>query len=156
VFKILKNPFASNEDPVEHMVALLCEEADSAGTPFNEDEKMILRRESKSDGSVPEELRQRAKRLIEKLLRKEQISGAVTTDPKSFDSSLEWAGDPGYPNIVALTEEVVSSIGSLKPPSQLQRLRRAKDLIQLVGCALLVVLLMFVIVGIFAIVSHSK
>ena len=27
-------------------------------------------------------------------------------DPKTFGRSLEWAGDPHYPNIVALTEEV--------------------------------------------------
>ena len=155
MFKILRNPFARHEDPVEHMVALLCKEADRAGTPFSEDEKKILCKESSVDDSVPEELRLRAKRLIEELLRKEQSSGAVT-DPKSFDNSLEWAGDPGYPNIVALTEEVVSSGGSLKALSQFHGRRRAKDLIQLLGCALSIVLLMLLIVAIFTIAFHTQ
>jgi hypothetical protein len=60
---------------------------------FSEDEKKILASECSSEKAVPEELRQRAKKLIEQLLRKE-TSGAVT-DPKSFANSLEWAGDPG-------------------------------------------------------------
>jgi hypothetical protein len=154
MFKILKNPFGSHEDPVEHMVALLCKEAESAGTPFTEDEKQILASESSFEKPVPEELRQRAKKLIEELLSKEQTSGAVT-DPKSFDNFLEWAGDPGYPNIVAITEEVVTS-GSLKVQPQLHGRRRVKDRIQLLGCALSIVLLMFLIVGILTVVFHGK
>jgi hypothetical protein len=155
MFKILKNPFANHEDPVEHMVELLCKEAESAGTPFSEVEKKILASESTSEESVPEELRQRAKKLIEELLRKEQTSGAVT-NPKSFDNSLEWAGDPGYPNIVALTEEVVTSGGSLKALPKLRGRRWAKDRIQLLGCALSIVLVMLLIVGIFTVVFYSR
>ena len=155
MFAIRKNSFASHEDPVEHMVALLCKEAESAGIPFSEDEKTILARESTPEESVPEELRQRAKKLIQELLRKEQTSGAVT-ETKSFDNSLEWAGDPGYPNIVALTEEVVTSGGSLKALPQLHGKRWAKDRIQLLGCALAIVLLMFLVVGIFSVVFQSK
>jgi hypothetical protein len=155
MFAILKNPFASHEDPVAHMVELLCKEAESAGTPFSEDEKKILASESTFEDSVPQELQQRAKRLIQELLRKEQISGAVK-EPKSFDNSLEWAGDPGYPNIVALTEEVITSGGSLRAVPQLHGKRWAKDRVQLLGCALAIVLLMFLIVGIFSVVSSSK
>jgi hypothetical protein len=157
MFKIRKNPFASHEDPVHHMVALLCKEAESAGIPFTENEKQILASESSSEKPVPEGLRQRAKKLIEELLSKQQTSGAVT-DPKSFDNSLEWAGDPGYPNIVALTEEVVTS-GSLKLRPRLQGRTWVKDRVQLLGCALSIVLLMFLIVeivGILTVVSHRK
>jgi len=155
MFAIRKSPFASDEDPVAHMVALLCKEAESAGIPFSEDEKKILARESASEESVPEELRQRAKRLIQELLRKEQTSKGVA-DPKSFDNSLEWAGDPGYPNIVALTEEVVTSGGSLKALPELHGKRWAKDRTQLLGCALAIVLLMFLIVAIFSAVFPSR
>src|SRR5258708_16804057 len=155
MFAIRKNSFASHEDPVEHMVALLCKEAESAGIPFSEDEKTILARESEPGESVPEELRQRAKKLIKELLRKEQSSGAVT-ETKSFDNSLEWAGDPGYPNIVALTEEVVTSGGSLKALPQLHGKRWAKDRIQLLGWALAIVLLKCLVVGIFSAVFQSK
>jgi hypothetical protein len=155
MFERRKNPFAGDEDPVAHMAALLCKEADSAGIPFNEDEKKILVAEVTSKLSVPEELRQRAIRLIQELLSKEQSSGA-TADPKSFNNSLEWAGDPGYSNIVALTEEVVTSGGSRKPLPRLHGKRWAKDRIQLLGCAVAIVLLMFLIVGIFAVVSRRK
>jgi hypothetical protein len=155
VFKMIKNPFASHEDPLAHMVALLSKEAESAGTPFSEDDKKILASESRAEESVPEELRQKAKKLIEELLRKEQSSGAVT-DPKSFDNSLEWAGQPGYPNIVALTEEVVASGGSLKTLPKLHGKRWANDRFQLLGCGLSIVLLMFLIVGILTVVFHRK
>jgi len=155
MFAMRKNPFATHEDPIGHMVTLLCKEADSAGIPFSENEKTILAREFTSEESVPEELRQRAKKLIQEQLRKEQTSGAID-DPKSFGNSLEWAGDPGYPNIVALTEEVVTSGGSMRALPQLHGNRWAKDRIQLFGCALAIVLLMFLVVGIFSVVFHSK
>jgi hypothetical protein len=151
MFKILRNPYARHEDPVEHMVALLSKEAESAGTPFSEDEKKVLSSQSTSEDPVPEELRQRAKKLIEALLRKEQSSGAVT-GPKSFDNSLEWAGESSYPNIVALTEEVVTS----KALPQRHGKRWVKDMIQLLGCALGIVLLMMLIVVFVSFIFQSK
>ena|SRR5258708_6672455 len=150
---IRKSPFASHEDPVEHMVALLSKEAENAGTPFSADEKKILRSERASGEPVPEELRQKSRKLIQQLLKKEQTREA-DKDPKSFDSSLEWAGDGEYPNIVALTEEVVMSGGFGRLPLHGRRL--AKDRAQLVGCALSVVLFMFLIVAAFSVFFHRK
>jgi hypothetical protein len=150
---IRKSPFARHEDPVEHMVALLSKEAENAGTPFSADEKKILRSERASGESVPEELRQKSRKLIEQLLTKEQTIEA-DKDPKSFDNSLEWAGDREYPNIVALTEEVVMSGGFGVLPLHGRRL--AKDRMQLVGCALSVVLFMFLIVVAFSVFFHRK
>jgi hypothetical protein len=64
---------------------------------------------------------------------------------KSFGSSLQWAGDSGYPNIVSLAEEVAREMRGEAFPS-LQGWNLVKDRIQLVGCGLLVVLLMLVTV----------
>jgi hypothetical protein len=155
MLKVRKNPFADHEDPVAHMVALLGREAESAGTPFTEAEKKILATTFAPEEPLLEEFRQRTMKLIEELLRKEQTSGAVP-DPKSFDNSLEWAGAGSYPNIVALTEEVVTSGGSRKSLPRLHGIRWAKDRMQMLGCALTIVLLMLLIVGISAVFFHRK
>jgi hypothetical protein len=155
MLRIRKSPFASSEDPVEHMVSLLAKEAESTGTPFSEAERKILLREAAPTQSVPEELRQRTKKLIEQLLRKEQTSES-SADPKNFGNSLEWAGEPGYPNIVALAEEVVCSGGSLKALPRLHGRRWLKDRTQLVVCAFSVVLLMFLIVVVAGLVFQHK
>jgi hypothetical protein len=110
MWPIRKSPFGRHEDPIEHMVALLSKEAESGGTPLNEADKKILASEAMPARPVPEELRVRATRLIEQILEKEKAQlGDAEGDPKSFGRSLEWAGDPDYPNIVALAEEVVLS-----------------------------------------------
>ena len=142
-FRTRKCPFARDEDPVAHMVSLLSEEADRAGTPFSEGERKLLG-EDAPEHPLPEELRQRFTKLIGQLLEKEQEIGAEA-DPKSFGNSLEWAGDPAYPNVVALTEGLVIS---RRPPESLRgRLRREmKDLMQVIGCGLTIVLLLAIVV----------
>jgi hypothetical protein len=147
-----KNPFASHEDPVEHMMELLSKEGEDAGTPFDATERKILCSGASNKAPVPEELQRKSKTLIEQLLRREQTT-ETSKDPKSFNNSLEWAGESSYPNIVALTEEVVTSgTGVLR----LHGRGWAKDKIQLVGCALAVVLLMFLLVVSFSVIFHGK
>jgi len=153
MFSIRKSPFAKHEDPVEHMMLLLSKEAEDAGTPFSTDEKKILRSERTTGESVPEELREKSTKLIAQLLRKEQTRDA-DNDPKRFNSSLEWAGDGEYPNIVALTEEVIMSGGFGGLPQHGRRL--VKDQMYLVGCALFVVLLMALLVAAFSMLFHWK
>jgi len=137
----MKNPFANHEDPVEHMIELLSKEAEQAGTPFNADEKKILRSKASSGEPIPEELRRKSKTLIEQLLNREKAA-YTNSDPKSFNNSLGWAGESSYPNIVALTEEVVTSgTGDLR----LHGRRWAKDQIQLLGCAVAVILLLLLL-----------
>ena len=113
------------------------------GTPFSEGERKLLG-EDAPEHPLPEELRQRFTKLIGQLLEKEQEIGAEA-DPKSFGNSLEWAGDPAYPNVVALTEGLVIS---RRPPESLRgRLRREmKDLMQVIGCGLTIVLLLAIVV----------
>jgi hypothetical protein len=150
--RIRRSPFAQHEDPVEHMIELLSKEAENAGTPFDSNEKKILRSEASNREPVPEELRQKSKTLIRQLLSKEQAA-ATSGDPKSFNNSLGWAGDSSYPNIVALTEEVVTSgTGDLR----LRGRRWAKDQIQLLGCAVLVILVMLLFVAVLSFVFHWK
>jgi hypothetical protein len=148
----MKNPFANHEDPVEHMIELLSKEAEYAGTPFNADEKKILRSKASSGEAVPEELRRKSKTLIQQILSREQAAD-TGSDPKSFNNSLGWAGESSYPNVVALTEEVVmSGTGDLR----LHGRRWAKDQIQLLGCAVVVILLMLLLVAGLAFVFHLK
>ena len=148
----MKNPFANHEDPVEHMIELLSKEAEYAGTPFNADEKKILRSKASIREAIPEELRRKFKTLIGQLLNKEQAA-ETSSDPKSFNNSLGWAGESSYPNIVALTEEVVmSGTGDL----HLHGRRWAKDQIWLLGCAVVVILLMLLLVVGLSFVFHWK
>jgi hypothetical protein len=49
-----KSPFTNNEDPVEHMVELLSNEGENVGTPFNADEKQVLRRKASNVEPVPD------------------------------------------------------------------------------------------------------
>ena len=149
---IRKSPFARHEDPVEHMMELLRKEGEDAGTPFDATERKILCSEASDRAPVPEELQGKSKTLIEQLLRREQTT-ETSNDPKSFNNSLQWAGDSSYPNIVALTEDVVTSgTGVLR----LHGRAWAKDKSQLVGCAFAVVLLIFLLVVSFAVIFHWK
>ena len=152
---IRKSPFTRHEDPIYHMVELLSKEAQAGGTPFSEDEKSILAREVVPGGLIPEELQVKAKKLIEQLLEKEERSGEPS-DPKSFGNSLEWAGDPDYPNIVALTEQVVCSGATTKNLPRLHGWSWIKDRVGLIGCAISIVLVMFLVVVIASIVFRSK
>jgi hypothetical protein len=141
----IKNPFGPDEDPVKHMVELLSAEAEKAGTgtPLSLVDKEILARESSPSDLMPEDLRQKAKELIVRIFEAEP--DAVERDPKSFSDSFQWAGDSSYPNIVALAEEVARDISrtAFHPPRGWKLVR---DRMQLIGCAVLVVLLMFAIV----------
>jgi hypothetical protein len=147
---IRKSPFSRDEDVTERMVSLLSQEADRSGTPLTEAEQAILSSETESPS---EELRQKALRLIGQILK----SGLATSseeNPKSFFACLEWV-EPDYPNIAALAEEVITSGGFGKlPPSHGQRW--VKDRAQLIGCGLLVVLIMFLVVIIWSLISNRK
>src|ERR1700688_2189446 len=140
----IKSPFGRDEDPVEHMVKLLSEKAEKEGTPLTDSDRAILVKERSDVEPVPEELRHRAKELIARMFIEEPWD-EFAGDPKSFGSSLQWAGDSGYPNIVSLTEEVACETrGEAFPPFQGWKL--AKDRMQLIGCGVLAVLFMFAIV----------
>jgi hypothetical protein len=138
---IRNSPFDRHEDPVKHMLELLSEEAYRAGTPFSDSEKKMLVSQASRRQPLPEDLKQKAKALIEEILKEEQIS--EPENPKNFGNSLEWAGDGQYPNIVALTEDVVCDRADA--PARLHGRRWVKDRIQLLGCAFLFVLFMMLI-----------
>lgn len=138
-----KSPFARGEDPVTHMVDLLSLQAQKAGTPLTPADQEMLARQSTRGDPLPEELRHKAKELIARIFEAE--ADAVERDPRSFSDSLQWAGDLGYPNIVALAEEVSCDISRTAFPP-LRGWKRISDRMQLVGCAVLVVLLMFAVV----------
>lgn len=140
---VRKSPFGRDEDPVRHMVELLSQEADRAGSPLTDRDREALAREKSRSEPLPEDLRQRAKDLIVRIFESEPWD-EFENDPKCFSNSIEWAGDSRYPNVVALAEEVRCDIARLTPP--LHGWSRVKDAVQLVGCGLLVVLLMFAVV----------
>jgi hypothetical protein len=137
MFSIRKNPFAERDDALESMMALLSAEAEKAGTPFTAGEEKILRSERASGQSVPADLREKSRKIIERLLGEERAKSQTRT-LKSFSASLEWAGDRAYPNAVALTEEVIMSGGFGALPLHGKRL--VWDRMSLLGCAFLVVL----------------
>jgi hypothetical protein len=149
---IRKSPFRRDEDLVQHLVELLSQEAEKVGTPLTNSEKEALARESSRLEPLPEDLRQRTKELIRGIFEAEPWD-SFDADPRSFTNSLEWA-DPSWPNIVALAEEVSSGNAGHAPP--LHGWKRVKDSVQLVGCALLVVLLMFAVVITIGFLSARK
>jgi len=137
-----KSPFGHDEDPVEHMLALLCNEAAKDGIHLTDEDRAILAQEGFDQGAIPEDLRKRVKDLIARILIAEL--DPFVRDPKSFTDSIQWA-DPHYPNIVALAEEVATELRAEAYPP-LRGWARVKDSVQLVGCGCVVVLLMFVAV----------
>jgi hypothetical protein len=150
-----RSPFSSPEEAASHMVELLAKEAESAGTPLTDQEKeILLQASSESPFSVAEDLRQKAKVLIRRIFEAE-APDEFDREPKSFSDSLLVAGDRGYSNVVALAEEVSREIREAAYPQQ-HGWRFAKDRMQLVGCGILVVLLMFVVVIVAGIVFHWK
>lgn len=139
----IKSPFGRDEDPIHHMVELLSKEAEKAGTPLTDLDKETLAEECSDTRAMPDDLRWRAKELIARIFEGE-LSDEFVRDPKCFSSSLQWAGDQSYPNIVALAEEVYCDINPTAFHS-LHGWEFAKDRMQLIGCGVLAVLLMFAI-----------
>jgi hypothetical protein len=134
----VKSPFKRNEDPVGHMVELLSNEASKAGTPLTDLDKEILA----NNEPIPEDLEKRARELIARIFEAEPLE-EFERDPKCFSSSLQWAGDLGYANIVGLAEQVAYETARSAQP---QGWKLVKDKAQLIGCGLLVVLFMFAVV----------
>jgi len=131
------------------MLTLIAAEAERSGTPLNEDEKQMLLAHWDPETLVPEDFRTKAKKLIEQTFNYE----AAPDNPLSLGNSVEWAGDQSYPTIVALTEEVMLERGQ-KP--RLGGRRQIIDLIQLVGCAVVaVILMMFVVALISWLIGHK-
>jgi hypothetical protein len=93
---------------------------------------------------VPEDFRTKAKKLIEQTFDYETDPG----NPVSLGNSVEWAGDGAYPAIVALTEEVMLERSEKFP--RLRGPRKIIDLVQLVGCGVVVVILMMLVVVLFS------
>jgi hypothetical protein len=142
---IRKSPFGRGEDPLKHMVSLLSQEADGSGIPLTDIEKNILASEYSIREPVSKELQEKAKQLIAQIFQRER-GASKEESRKSFSSSIEWAGDQSYPNIVAIAEEVITG-GGFGPMPPLRGRTWLKDRAQLVGCAILAVLFMFLIVA---------
>lgn len=155
MFWLRKSPFGPQEDPIQHMVDLLSIEGANVGVPLSDTDKRILASEVIPGAPISEELRNKTKSLIGEILRREQASGRVE-DLKCFSKTLEWAGDPDYPNIVMLTEEVITSGASLGGLPPLHGWRRAKDWFQLLGCGLSLVLALLLLVLIVSFVFKSR
>ena len=134
-----KSPFGPGEDAVHHVIELLSKEAEKGGPPFTSLEKEILAREASSLDPLPKELHQRTRELVTQIYETEPWD-EFEREPKSFTDSLEWI-EPEYPNVLMIAEEVWREKFWLTPP--LQGWKRVNDRLQLVGCALFVVLLMF-------------
>src|SRR5271157_5318606 len=139
----VNSPFGRDEDPLDHMVELLSDEAIKDGAPLTGRDREILARENSRLEPMPEVLRQRAKDLIMRIFEAEPFD-EWERDPKCFSCSLQWAGDGRYPNIVALAEEVACDLARPSPP--LRGRKKVIDAVQLIGCAVLLVLLMLAIV----------
>ncbi len=120
------------------MVNLLAEEAVKAGCPLSDLDRKILREENPDNEAIPEELRQRAKELIVRIFETEPWED-LERNPKDFGASLEWASDSHCSNVVMLAEEVACEIAH--PLPRLHGWGLVKDKLQLVGCAVLFIVI---------------
>jgi|HubBroStandDraft_6_1064221.scaffolds.fasta_scaffold745816_1 hypothetical protein len=143
---IHKSPFGRDEDPARYMVSLLSQEAVRSGIPLSEAEERILASEYVPSQPIDEDLHERTKRLIAQTLQRERETPAGE-DTKSFRSSIGWAGDQNYPNIVAVAEEVITGGGLGRIPP-LRGRAWLKDRTKLIGCAFVAVLVMFLVVAV--------
>ncbi|HTR27212.1 MAG TPA: hypothetical protein VMI10_24785 [Terriglobales bacterium] len=102
-------------------------------------DRKILAEENPDNEPIPGELRARAKQLIARFFEAEPWDD-LERDPKSFVSSLEWASDSTCSNIVMLAEETACEISG--PLPRLRGWRLIKDRFQLVGCAVLFIVIL--------------
>lgn len=133
---IRKSPFASGEDPVEHILGLLAKEADRASTPLAEAERSILTAKWDPETPISEELHAKTRNLIDLVFDHE----SDVDDPRNLGNSLAWASESGYSNLSVLAEEVIRSRGERLP--RLRGRRWIIDRIQLLGCGFAAVILM--------------
>lgn len=142
---IRKSKVSDQYEAVRHMVDMLARESINAGTLLTDEEQNLLSLECVIRGV----LKEKSKILIYQILERELVSGATELEhPDSFYNFLEWAGDPDYPNIARLTEEVVlegRASGAFPPPGRLHGWGFAKDRLLLVGCGLALVIAIFVV-----------
>jgi len=118
------------------MVDLLAGEGEIAGLPLTVEEREILA----GGGAMADELSAKARLLIGRVFDKETREDS---DPRSFSNAMLWATDPAWPNVAELVAQVVAE---RNPDRRLRGWARVKDMLQLVGCGLLVVLLMLAVV----------
>src|SRR4051794_36086928 len=83
------------------MVDLLAAEAEFSGFTLSPDEKKFVLDRMSYSGRLARKIEKPNSARAIKETREDSES------PKSFGSSLMWAGDLFYPNVVRLTEEVV-------------------------------------------------
>lgn len=145
-----QGPFNDQAEAIRRMVDLLAVEAASSGLALSDEEREMLSQECQ----LPEHLQNRAKELILQIFEREQALGEtdVFEHPDSFGNSLEWAGDPLYPNIARLSEEVIlegRATGTFPLADRLHGWGLIKDRVLLVGCGLVVVLLVLVVGAMF-------
>jgi hypothetical protein len=104
--------------------------------PLSEQERILLLEGATPPKIAEEESDQKFRKLIEQAFDYE----VNPDDPMSLSSTVQWAGADRYPKIVALAEEIIVLRGEKRP--QLRGRRQIIDLIQLVGCAVVSVILL--------------
>ena len=125
------------------MVSLLAAEGEVAGMPLTEEDCRILAGYER----MSNELSAKAHFLVGRILDKRT---AGDLDPLSFDNAMT-ALDPEWPNIAEITAEVATA---RNPQRRLHGWPLIKDVAQLVGCGIVIVLLMFAVVIVVGSVFH--
>jgi hypothetical protein len=143
---ITLSPFHSHDEAAGHMVDLLAAEGEILNVPLTSEERELLA----GNDTMSAELSSKTKYLIAHILKNESQEDF---DPRAFSSSMEWASDAAWANVVELTYEVIDG---LKPFPRRRGWARLKDKIALIGCGLLVVLLMFAAVTAAGLIFHWK
>jgi hypothetical protein len=138
--------FRSPQEAAVLMVDLLAAEGEVVGVPLTDEEREILA----GDGAMSEELRLKAHLLVGSMF---DGKTGEDSDRRSFDSAMLLAQDPTWPNVVDIAVQVATE---RNPHRRLRGWALAQDRIQLVGCGLLAVLLMFVIVAVAGFIFHWK
>jgi len=85
---VRRSPFGRDEDPLDHMMELLSDEAIRDRVLLTERDREILAKETSRVEPMPEVLRQRAKDLMTRIFEAEPFDG-WETDPKSV---ARWNG----------------------------------------------------------------
>jgi hypothetical protein len=148
----VKSPFAPEEDPVGHMMDLINAEAEKAGQPLTQSDLDILSKEHSDLDPIPDDLQQRVRKLIIRVLDEEPWD-EFEREVKSFGSSMEWArrwhgAKSSNPNILIFAEQVYWGARYKPAPNPLKGWALVGDRILVVLCALVLVLSVGIIGGI--------
>src|SRR5438067_619542 len=133
------------------MVAEVAREAERRATPLTDEESQVLRAEWSKEIEQRTEIRDRLTELIYEIIKRESAHPPLSYKENTFCNAIEWAGDYGSPVVVELADRVFR--GHAELVAAFPQTPWFRDKLQLLGCAVLLIVVPFLLFVIVALLS---